>query len=131
MIRQIVVSVDNEIGVVAEITQALADAGVNIETISVDGLGDRGVVFLTTDNYEVATAALRETDFKLVTHDAMVLKLEDKPGALAKVASRFKDAQISIESLHVLNSDGDHVRVAVTVDDREKADALLAAGELG
>lgn len=131
MIRQIVVSVDNEIGVVAELTQTLADAGVNIETMSVDGLGDRGVVFMTTDSYEVATAALREADFELVTHDALVLRLEDKPGALAQVAARLKDAHISIQSLHVLNSDGDYVRIAVTVDDREKADALLAAGELG
>ena len=130
MIKEIVVSVDVEIGVVADITQTLADAGVNIETISVDGLGDRGVIILTTDSYDVAMDALRQAKFELVTHDAMVLRLEDKPGALGKVAAKLRDAQVSIQSLHVLKSDGDYVRVAVTVDDREKAEAMLDAGEL-
>lgn len=130
MVREIVVSVDNEVGVVADITKTLADAGVNIETISVDGLGDRGVIILTTDNYEVAMSALRGSDFELVTHDAMVLRLEDKPGALGQVAAKLRDAHISIQSLHLLKSDGDYVRVAITVDDREKADAMLEAGEL-
>lgn len=130
MIKEIVVSVDDEVGVVADITQTLADAGVNIETISVDGLGDRGVIILTTDSYDVAMDALRQAKFELVTHDAMVLRLEDKPGALAKVADKLRGAQVSIQSLHVLKSDGDYVRVAVTVDDREKAEAMLDAGEL-
>lgn len=130
MVREIVVSVDNEVGVVADITKTLADAGVNIETISVDGLGDRAVVILTTDKYDAAMTALRSAEFELVTHDAMVLRLEDKPGALGKVAEKLRDAHISIQSLHLLKSDGDYVRVAITVDDREKADAMLEAGEL-
>lgn len=33
--------------------------------------------------------------------------------------------------LHVLKSDGGYVRVAITVDDREEAEAMLDAGERG
>lgn len=131
MVKEIVVSVDDEVGVLADITQTLAEAGVNIETISVDGLGDRGVIILTTDSYDTAMDALRRAKFELVTHDAMVLRLEDRPGALGKVAAKLRDAQVNVQSLHVLKSDGDYVRVAITVDDREKAEAMLDAGELG
>ena len=131
MVKEIVVSVDDEVGVLADITQTLAEAGVNIETISVDGLGDRGVIILTTDSYDTAMNALRQAKFELVTHDAMVLRLEDKPGALGQVAAKLRDAQVNVQSLHVLKSDGDYVRVAITVDDREKAEAMLDAGELG
>ena len=42
-----------------------------------------------------------------------------------------RNAQVNVQSLRVLKSDGDYVRVAITVDDREKAEAMLDAGELG
>ena len=131
MVREIVVSVNDEIGVVADIAQVLADAGINIETIVVEGIGDRGIVILTTDSYTATMDVLRGAEFEVITYDAMVLKLEDKPGALARVAGKLRDEHISIQSLHVLKSDGDWVRIAITVDDREKADAMLEAGKLG
>ena len=42
-----------------------------------------------------------------------------------------RKAQVNVQSLHVLKLDGDYVRAAITGDDREKAEAMLDAGELG
>ena len=41
------------------------------------------------------------------------------------------DGEVYVGGLHVLRSDGGYVRVAITVDDREEAEAMLDAGERG
>ena len=46
--NRIVIVAKNEVGVLADISGALADAGINIETISAEGLETQGVI--TPDN---------------------------------------------------------------------------------
>ncbi len=123
------IAVNDEVGIVADISQTLADQGINIESISVEGWGDRGVVILTTDQYDTAMKALRDAEFEIITYDAMVLKLRDEPGSLAKVAGKLRDAKINIQSLHVLDSSNGYTRIAFAVDDREGAEELLEIDE--
>ena len=63
--------------------------------------------------------------YRAVTDDALIIKLRDEPGALAKVAARFRDAAVNIQSLHLLSRHGDYATVVLTADDRAKAEALL------
>ena len=57
--------------------------------------------------------------------DALVIRLRDEPGALARVAERFKNADVNIHSLHILDRHEGYTMVALSADDREKAEALL------
>lgn len=123
--NRIIVLAKNEVGVIADISRALADAGINIETISAEGLGEEGVITLTTDSYDGALRTLTDAGFKTVSDDSLVLRLQDEPGALAKVAERFKDAGVNIQSLHILDRREGHTIVALSADDREKAEALV------
>ena len=115
----------NEVGVIADISRALADEGINIETISAEGLDEKGVITLTTDSYDEALRVLTDAGFKTVSDDSLVLRLPDEPGSLAKVAERFKDAGVNIQSLHIVERRGDHTIVALSADDRAKAEALV------
>ena len=45
---RIIIMAANEVGVIADISRVLADADINIETISAEALGDKGVITLTT-----------------------------------------------------------------------------------
>ena len=115
----------NEVGVIADISRTLADEGINIETISAEALDEKGVVTLTTDSYDDALRVLTDAGFKTVSDDSLVLRLPDEPGSLAKVAERFKDAGVNIQSLHIVERRGDHTIVALSADDRAKAEALV------
>ena len=124
--KQIVISINDEVGVVANISETLAEKGINIERITVEGWGDRGIVILTTDQHQEAMESLKDADFDIITYEGIVLKLQDQPGSLAKVAAKLRDANINIKSLHVIDTSGGYTRVSITTDKPQKTETLLA-----
>ena len=122
---RIIVMAKSEVGVIADITAALADANVNILTINTENTGDTGLVILTTEDNDAALSALTAAGFRGVIDDVLVIRIRDEPGALAKVAERFKNAGVNIQSLHILDRHGDYATIALAADDREAAEALI------
>ena len=127
---RIVIMAKNEVGVIADISRALADADINIETISAKALGDKGIITLTTDDDDGALRVLTDADFKASADDSLMLSLRDEPGALAKVAERFKEAGVNIQTLHILDRREGHTTIAVSTDDRAKAESLVDPGSI-
>ena len=122
---RIVIMAKNEVGVIADISRALADANINIETISAKALGEKGVITLTTDDDDASLRVLTDTGFKASADDLLMLSLRDEPGALARITELFKDTGINIQSLHILDRREGHTTIAVSVDDRERAESLV------
>lgn len=125
--ERIIVMVENEVGVIADIARCLANADINMKTINTDGAGETGAVIITTDQDDLALEVLTREGFKAVTDEPLVIRLRDEPGALAKVAERFKAANVNIQSLHIIDRRADHATVALSLspEDRTKAETLL------
>ncbi len=125
LMKQLTVLVRNETGVAAEIATCLAERGVNIQEIDIEGVEDRGVVVLSVDRYDEALRALRDHGFHAVTQDVLLVRLEDKPGALAAIAVRLKDAGIDLRSMHILRRDDSGTIASLVASDPGKAAELL------
>ena len=123
--QRIVIVVGDEVGVIADISRLLADDGINIETLDAESHGDHGMIILTTDQPDEALHVLRRASYRAIADDALILKLRDEPGALAKVSERLKRANVNIRSVHILNRRDRYSTVAMAVDDRDKARELL------
>ena len=123
--NRIIVIANNEAGVIADIAGALAARNINIETISAEALGEKGTITLTADDQDGALRALTDAGFKTVSDESLVLRLHDEPGALAKLAERFKQADVNIQSLHILDRRNGYATVAISADDRAKAESLV------
>lgn len=125
--ERIIVMVENEVGIIADIARCLANADINMKTINTDGAGETGAVIITTDQDDLALEVLTRQGFKAVTDEPLVIRLRDEPGALAKVAERFKSANVNIQSLHIIDRRSDHATVALSLspEDRTKAETLL------
>lgn len=130
--NRIIIMAKNEVGVIADISRTLADEGINIETISAEGIDETGAITLTTDAYDGAIRALTNAGFKTISDDSLVLRLRDEPGSLARLAERFKDAGINIQSLHIVDRKEGHTIVALSVsaNDRKKAETLVDKASL-
>ena len=124
-VDRIIVTAHNEVGLMADIADAMARADINILTINTDGIGENGVVVMTTDDNDAALDALTAAGFRAVLDEALVIRLKDEPGALAKVAARFKEAGVNIQSLHILDRYHGYTTVALSPDDRAKAETLV------
>ncbi|MGI9239441.1 MAG: ACT domain-containing protein [Verrucomicrobiales bacterium] len=126
--KQLTVITSNEPGNLADITSALAGEEINVENIEADGHGRRGVVVLTVglDVYDLALRTLREkTSCQVFTEDALVVRVEDRPGALAEIATRFKEASVNLRSLHIIRRYDGFSLASLVADDREAAEALV------
>ena len=123
--QRIIIMAENRVGVIADIGKVLANNNINIETLDAESTGDDGVVILTTDDPDEALQALTYAGFKAVSDEALILKLKDEPGALAKIAEQFKQSNLDIRSFHILDRQAGYSMVALTTDDRAKAQALI------
>ena len=126
--RRLTVITANQPGDLADITTALAAQHINVDDIEADGHGRRGVIVLTVESgtYDQALATLRdETHFQVFTEDALVVRVEDRPGALAEIATRFKDAAVNLRSMHIIERRNGDSLASIVADDRARAEELV------
>ena len=123
--KQITIVTKNRAGLTADIAAALGDNNINIESLDAEEVEGMGVVTLTVDHYNRALHALRDSGWHAVTEDALVMRVKDEPGALARVAKRFKDAGIHVRSIRIIQHEGQWGMVAVSADSVEEARALV------
>ena len=124
-LKRIVIVVRNEVGVIADITRALADGGINLEGLNTNSIGEQGVVTLTVDDTDRALALLNQAGFKAVSDDTMVLRLKDEPGVLAAVADSLKRAGVDIRSMHILDRESGYATIGLTADNRQRAEEAI------
>lgn len=123
--NRIIIMANNEVGVIADIAKVLADVGINLETINTETAGDQGAIVLTVYDTDHALSVLNQAGYKAVSDDALVLRLRDAPGALAGVADSLKQAGVNIRSMHILNRQAGYAMIALTTDDRVRAQAAI------
>ncbi|MBN9118726.1 MAG: ACT domain-containing protein [Planctomycetes bacterium] len=124
--KQLTIVAPDRPGLLAEVTDALAAAAVNIETFDAEAVAGTGVIRLSVDRYDVAIQALHLAGLVPVSEDALLVRLEDKPGALAAVAKRFRDAGLNVRSLRIVHTSGGQTVAAVAVERTAEAVALVS-----
>ena len=129
--ERIVIMARDEIGVLADITSALAQANVNLESINTQVNGEHGTIIISTDDTNRALTALADAGYSAVTDDALLIRLKDEAGALARVAQRFGEAGINIRSVHILDRKDGFATIALSTssEDRPRAEALVSPEE--
>jgi hypothetical protein len=123
--KQIIIPVPDRPGVVADLSEILGGAGVNIEDLDAGGVDENGVIILTVDRYDDAVRALHEAGYRAITEDALVLRIRNEPGSLAKIARRLAEASINIRSLRIAKHLGEETLVTLVAERPEEARELL------
>ncbi len=117
----------DKIGLLLEVTTVLGKEKINIESISLEVVGNKAIIRLILEKGAVkkAKSLLEKAGFQVVASDTLVIKLNDKPGELAKVAKILAESKVSIESVHVIDKQNGKTLDAIKVDDAKKAEKLL------
>ncbi|MDE2780861.1 MAG: ACT domain-containing protein [Chloroflexota bacterium] len=129
--ERIVIMARDEVGVLADITNTLAQASVNLESINTQVDGEHGTIIISTDDTDRALTALADAGYSAVTDDALLVRLKDEAGALARVAQRFSEAGINIRSAHILDRKDGFATIALSTspEDRPRAESLISPEE--
>jgi hypothetical protein len=124
--KQLSVFLENKPGVMAKVCKTLADHDVNIRGMSVSDTVDHAVVRLIVDNPRKAIHILGEHGALVVETDVLAVNVEDKPGALAKLAGKFSRGKVNIEYAYG-TSDGNRATIFCRVSDVKRASQLLSS----
>lgn len=131
---QLVIQEESKPGVLARVASVLGQAGVNIKAFSapeVTAEGGKGDLRVVVADLERAKAALRTAKIKFREETALVLSLENKPGALGEVAEHLKEAGINIVCGYCTPSrEGRRAIVVLTVSNTQKAQDVLRGESL-
>jgi hypothetical protein len=122
---QITVTAASKPGVLAKICDALAKAGVNIVAICAAESAGRGKIRLVVSDPARAKAALAAAKIRCGEEPALLLSMDDRPGALADLASRLAAAKINIKCAYASTAGGGRVQVVVAVANPDKAERAL------
>jgi hypothetical protein len=125
MATDLAVSVADQPGGLADVGEALGNAGINIEGLCGVGLGDRGVIHVLVEDGAAARAALEGAGLNVESEaEAIVSAIPGDvrtPGTLGKMARAVAEAGVNMRAVYLAT---DNRAVAVT-DDNAKALAAL------
>lgn len=107
---------------IADLTQALCDSGINLDSITGRNFGEQSIVTITTENYDNALNLLQKhSDWQVISEDALIVRVEDELGSLAKLTHRFADAGINIRSIRFVERHDGYALVAISTERTDKA----------
>lgn len=125
MSTDLTVVVDDRAGQLANLGEALGDAGINIEGFCATTQDGIGIVHVLVENAMVAQNALILADLKVEGEsDAVVVDLTDeadRPGALGRMAGRVASAGVNISVAYLATKNRG---VLVTSDNEKTREAL-------
>ena len=123
---QISVFLENKSGRLAEVTHALAKAGVNIRALSLAETIDYGVLRLIVDKPQEAKVALAEAGFTVTETEVVAAEMPDRPGALAEIVDMVTARGLNIEYCYAFMAKrGDNAVVIFRIDDAAEAERAL------
>lgn len=125
MSTQLVVFLENRPGALAELSEVLSEASVNIEAILLEGSVDFGNVRIHVDAPRKAEKALRDAGYQFRTGEAIVLKLPNEPGQLAVITKKLAKAKVNIDALFGTTAGVEKPELVLMVNDVAKAKKAL------
>lgn len=121
-IQQLSIFVENREGRLAQITEVLAAAQIDIRAISVADTSDFGILRLIVDDPEKAVKALKTAGMTVSLTDVIAIGINDKPGEFAKAMRILADHHITVEYMYAfISRDKGKAFVIIRVDNDEKA----------
>ena len=128
MATELTIRVPNRAGQLAAISGALGGAGVNIASLAGSTLGGKGLVHIVVADRDAAKArrALKKAKLRIATDRRLLeIRLVDKPGTLARVATRLGKGRVSVESAYMIGSGKKSTTIGLGVKDVRKANKAL------
>jgi len=123
--KEIMVLIDNRVGALAQVCEKLGGAGVNIDSISAYGDGEKGIIRLVTADEKSALSALKGNGIEVFHSELVIAKITDQPGELAKITRRLAQHQVNVESIYLLSKSKGVMEFAIKTDAPEKAKTAL------
>ena len=120
-IREIVATTPNKVGMLADITNAIADAGVNVIAISAHAMGDKAKFMIVTEDNQKALKALKDKNLSALESDAVSVSLSNKVGAARELANKLAKDGIDLNYCYGSTGNGSEAIMVFSTKDIKRA----------
>ncbi|HEV8468410.1 MAG TPA: ACT domain-containing protein [Candidatus Limnocylindria bacterium] len=128
MAVELTVKLPNRAGQLGGLARALGDAGVSMRSIAATTGGGSGIVHIVVDDKDAAKArrAIKAKKYRISSDRKVVeVRLANRPGTLARAATRLGKGRVNIESAYMLGQSKKSTTLALGVKDARAAKKAL------
>ncbi len=126
MRQELFVTAPSKVGLLAQVTEAISRAGVDIQAIGAydkEGLGE--FMMVTNDNERAAAALGDIIGMKVERRNVVTLEVPARPGSLAEAATKLAKADMNVDSVFGTVADGEYAMIVMKVADPISAAEVL------
>jgi hypothetical protein len=120
--KDLIVTLEDRPGTIAEVGEALGQAGINIDGLCGFPCQGKGMLHILVEDAARARRALEDAGLEVSSErEVLLLEAEDRPGELGEVAHKMASSGVNIDLIYTATQ----TRLVIGVDNLEKARAAL------
>jgi hypothetical protein len=125
--NEILFKAPTRVGLLADVADALADAGVDVIAIGAYDKGDNGEFLLLTSDNRASGEVLKALGGVVDITPVVVVEVPNEHGVLAAMARRISDAGLNVSQIHATTTGGAAMaQIVMRTDDEPAVVDLLA-----
>lgn len=98
--KQLIITVDNKVGTLAEVSSVISSSGINLVAVCAYAVDNKGFIMFVSEDNNKAKELLKARKYNVREEEAILVSLENKPGALQAVTRRIAAAGIDITLIY-------------------------------
>ncbi len=102
ILKQVSVFLENTPGHLRKVCSVLADAGVNLQTLTLAESRDYGIVRIIADTPEGAIEALSKAGIAAKLIDVVAVEVADRPGALLGILDKAAQGGLNLDYMYAM-----------------------------
>jgi hypothetical protein len=127
-IQQLSLFLENKPGHLSAICRALAEAKINIVTLSLADTQQFGILRLIVQDWVGARKTLESKGFVVKVSEVVATEVDDRPGGMAEIMDILEAGKINVEYVYAFTfRRGEKAILVFRFEDPDKAVALLQA----
>ena len=125
-VKQISIFLENKAGRLAEVTNILGKAGINIRALSLADTTDFGILRLIVNDIEKASKTLKDRGFTVGETEVLAVEVPDRPGGLGEILKIIQDAGLNVEYMYAfVERSSDNAVIIFRFDHVDEATRVL------
>lgn len=94
--KELIVTTEDKLGMLAEITSVITGQGVNISAICAYGMEGKAIFMMLTSDNQKAKIQAESKGWKVEESDVVVVEMPDKVGAVKEIADKLKAKNVNL-----------------------------------
>ena len=127
LIKQVSVFIENKVGNLEEVIDAIAENDIDIYALSLADTTDFGILRMIVSDPDKTKEVLKQKGLIVKRTDVIAVTVEDKPGGLTKTLDKMRDNEINIEYMYAfIGKNEKGATVVMKVDKPDEAVKILS-----